>query len=139
MKYILKFLIYFLTFTNGSFIKSNTIVKSKQNNNIKLINLQEINNYKLIDKILDIKIENTKNLGRVIVEKTSSYLPKVDNIGHNVLHANNEFISSILNMNTLPDNFKKEIVLFSIRLAQYGDNLGSHMLQLYYDLVDKFL
>ena len=77
MKYILKFLIYFLTFTNGSFIKSNTIVKtniivkSKQNNNIKLINLQEINNYKLIDKILDIKIENTKNLGRLIVEKTS--------------------------------------------------------------------
>ena len=143
MKTIVNLIINFFIFTESSFVKNNIYINRKIQKPINYhkmsFNIEEINNYKLIDKILDIKIENTKNLGRVIVEKTSSYLPKVDNIGHNVLHANNEFISSILNMDTLPDNFKKEIVLFSIRLAQYGDNLGSHMLQLYYDLVDKCL
>tara|TARA_Y100000816_G_scaffold263790_1_gene222423 strand:- start:1663 stop:2094 length:432 start_codon:yes stop_codon:yes gene_type:complete len=143
MKTIVNLIINFFIFTESSFVKNNIYINIKIQKPINYhkmsLNIEEINNYKLIDKILDIKIENTKNLGRVIVEKTSSYLPKVDNIGHNVLHANNEFISSILNMDTLPDNFKKEIVLFSIRLAQYGDNLGSHMLQLYYDLVDKCL
>ena len=92
-----------------------------------------------LDKILEIPISEDKDLGRFIVEQTSSLLPHVDTIGHKVLHANNEFITYILNLHTLPDNIKKEIVLFSIRLAQYGDNAGAHMLQFYYDLVDKCL
>ena len=92
-----------------------------------------------LDKILQIPINEDKDLGRFIVEQTSSLLPHVDTIGHKVLHANNEFITYILNLHTLPDNIKKDIVLFSIRLAQYGDNAGAHMLQFYYDLVDKCL
>ena len=92
-----------------------------------------------LDKILQIPISEDRDLGRFIVEQTSSLLPHVDTIGHKVLHANNEFITYILNLHTLPDNIKKDIVLFSIRLAQYGDNAGAHMLQFYYDLVDKCL
>ena len=104
--------------------------------NMKLDNLDDCSN---LDKILQIPISEDRDLGRFIVEQTSSLLPHVDTIGHKVLHANNEFITYILNLHTLPDNIKKDIVLFSIRLAQYGDNAGAHMLQFYYDLVDKCL
>ena len=49
----------------------------------------------LVDHLLDITIRD-KYLGKLIVEKISAFLPKVDTIGHNVLHANNEFIEYIL-------------------------------------------
>mgnify|MGYP001282101736 FL=1 len=88
---------------------------------------------------MNILIPPDKDLGKFIVKQTSSLLPHVDTIGHKVLHANNEFITYILNLHSLSDNVKKDIVLFSIRLAQYGDDAGSHMLQFYYDLVDKCL
>lgn len=139
MKSILNFFL-FLVFTDGAFVKTNIYQNKKPE--IKAI-MGPIptndNNYKLIDKILDIKIDEERNLGRIIVEKTSSYLPKVDTIGHKVLHANNEFISAVLNMHDLPHDLRKDIVLWSIKLAQYGDNMGTHMLQMYYDLVDKCL
>tara|TARA_B100001093_G_C26636424_1_gene931158 strand:+ start:10 stop:420 length:411 start_codon:yes stop_codon:yes gene_type:complete len=115
---------------NVKTITTANIQSRSVNCNMKLDNL---------DKILEIPISEDKDLGRFIVEQTSSLLPHVDTIGHKVLHANNEFITYILNLHTLPDNIKKEIVLFSIRLAQYGDNAGAHMLQFYYDLVDKCL
>ena len=66
-------------------------------------------------------------------------LPKVDNIGHNILHANNEFINDILNNNMIDHDTQKFIILSSIKLAQYGDDMGSSLLQLYYDIVDKSL
>jgi|TARA_B100001093_G_C26604356_1_gene917351 hypothetical protein len=139
MKSILNFFL-FLVFTDGAFVKTNIYQNKKPE--IKAImgpNPLYDNNYKLIDKILDIKIDEERNVGRIIVEKTSSYLPKVDTIGHKVLHANNEFISAVLNMHDLPHDLRKDIVLWSIKLAQYGDNMGTHMLQMYYDLVDKCL
>ena len=83
--------------------------------------------------------EETKIIGKKIVLKMSSFLPHVDSIGHNVLHANNEFISSILSHDSINDDLKKEIILFSIRMAQYGDDFGSHLLQTYYNMVDYFL
>ena len=139
MKSILNFFL-FLLFTDGVFVKTNIYQKKKSEVNAIMgpMPLND-NSYKLIDKILDIKIDEERNLGRIIVEKTSSYLPKVDTIGHKVLHANNEFISTVLNMHDLPHDLRKDIVLWSIKLAQYGDNLGTHMLQMYYDLVDKCL
>lgn len=140
MKSILN-IFFFFVFTEEAFVKTNIY---RKNSEIKVImgptpsNLND-ENYKLIDKILDIKIDEERNLGRVIVENISSLLPKIDRIGHNVLHANNEFISAVLNMHDLPDDLRKDIVLCSIKLAQYGDNMGSDMLQLYYDLVDRCL
>lgn len=91
-----------------------------------------------IDHILDITIKD-KYLGKLIVEKISALLPKVDTIGHSVLHANNEFIDYILNDTNLSEMMKKNIVLTSIKLAIMGDNMGSSLLQLYYDIVDKCL
>ena len=83
--------------------------------------------------------EHNKILGKKVVLGISSLLPKVDTIGHKVLHANNEFISDILSHDVLNDHLKKEIVLASIRLAQYGDDMGSHLLQMYYNIVESCL
>lgn len=92
----------------------------------------------IVDNILDITIRD-KYLGKIIVEEISELLPKVDSIGHNILHANNEFINYILNDTNLSEMIKKNIVLGSIKLAILGDNMGSVLLQLYYDIVDKCL
>lgn len=83
-------------------------------------------------------LDNREN-GVNIVKSISSLLPHVDSIGHKVLHANNEFINTILSMDTISDSLKKDIILFSIKLAQHGDDMGSVLLQYYYDLVDKCL
>ena len=91
-----------------------------------------------VDHLLDMAIRD-KYLGKIIVEKISAFLPKVDTIGHKILHANNEFIDYILNDTNLSEMMKKNIVLASIKLAIIGDNMGSTLLQLYYDIVDKCL
>lgn len=110
---------------------------NNNNNNIKLSLKDDllIN----LDNLLDMEMKNNKQLGRIIVEQISSLLPKVDSIGHNILHANNEFINYILEHNLFDDATKKSIILASIRLAQYGDDAGSQILQLYYNMVDKCL
>lgn len=93
-----------------------------------------------IDNINTFLQMKEKELGKALVLKISSLLPHFDGIGHKVLHANNEFISSMLNTpHNIPDEVRKEIILLSIRFAQYGDNFGSFLLQLYYDIVDKSL
>ena len=116
---------------------TNRPIKIANNNNIKLSLKDDllIN----LDNLLDMEMKNNKQLGRIIVEQISSLLPKVDSIGHNILHANNEFINYILEHNLFDDATKKSIILASIRLAQYGDDAGSQILQLYYNIVDKCL
>tara|TARA_B100001093_G_C26220065_1_gene755703 strand:- start:7 stop:447 length:441 start_codon:yes stop_codon:yes gene_type:complete len=144
---IIKLIPFLLLGINSTFVKNTNCINKNyivETNKPRIyvppyaININD-NDYNWMDKLLDIKIDETKNLGRLIVEISSSYLPKVDTIGHTILHANNEFITYILNLDNFPDNIKKDIVLWSIKLAQYGDNAGSQMLQMYYDLVDKCL
>ena len=119
----------------------NTFKNLKQNvnnnNNIKLLNKED--SYNILDNLLHTKLSNGKESGEIIVEQISSLLPKVDSIGHNVLHANNEFINYILEHNLFDDVTKKNIILLSIKIAQMGDNFGSDLLQLYYNIVDKCL
>ena len=74
-----------------------------------------------------------------MVKQLSASLPHVDSIGHNILHANNIFINDILNNPYLSHEMQKMIILTSIKLAQYGDNMGSSLLELYYNIVDYFL
>ncbi len=79
--------------------------------------------------------DHQKLMGKQVVMKISSFLPHFDQIGHKVLHANNEFISYILSLDNVPDELKKDIILTSIKFAQHGDNFGSYLLQMYYDIV----
>ena len=78
-----------------------------------------------------------KTVGYNIVKTISSILPHVDSIGHKILHADNEFITHIINMNSIPHDVKGQIILLSIKFAQYGDNFGTKILQLYYDIVEN--
>tara|TARA_A100001015_G_scaffold321633_1_gene453591 strand:+ start:5308 stop:5826 length:519 start_codon:yes stop_codon:yes gene_type:complete len=80
-----------------------------------------------------------QNMGKETVKLISSALPNVDSIGHQILHANNIYINDILNNPKIPHELQKELILVSIKLAQYGDDMGSNLLQLYYDIVEKCL
>ena len=80
-----------------------------------------------------------KAIGKYVVMKVSAFLPNFDTIGHNILHANNEFVSKILLDTSLPDELKKKLILFSIKMAQNGDDFGSYLLQVYYDIVNNSL
>ena len=49
--------------------------------------------YPLVDNFNNFMDENKRIIGRETVKKISSFLPHFDQIGHTILHANNEFIS----------------------------------------------
>ena len=93
----------------------------------------------LLHKIQDYTNDEIKIIGKQTVIYISEMLPHVDNIGHQVLHANNVFIKDILSNPVMNDELKRNIILFSIKLAQYGDDMGSQLLQLYYNIVDACL
>jgi hypothetical protein len=84
----------------------------------------------------DTTLNIREHVGNSVVKTISSILPHVDNIGHSILHANNIFINDILNNPVLDHETQKNIILFSIKMAQYGDDMGSNLLQTYYNIVD---
>ena len=83
--------------------------------------------------------ELSHKTGNEIVKLISAGLPHVDSIGHNILHANDIYINNILNNPNIPHELQKMLILTSIKLAQYGDDMGSNLLTLYYNLVDYCL
>lgn len=124
--------------TSNNLIHSKIITKNvNRANNIKCLESTELCN--IIDQILQYKLTADITLGRILVEQISAILPKVDSIGHNILSANDKFILYILKNPNLSEEMQKNIILSSIRLAQTGDDFGSTLLQLYYDIVDKSL
>ena len=84
-------------------------------------------------------VDISHKAGNEVVKIISEGLPKVDSIGHKILHANNVYINSILNNDNIPHEVQKMLILYSIKLAQYGDDMGSKLLSLYYNLVDYCL
>ena len=149
MKLYLSFIMLFL---NNNVINCFSLSKKKiyKKQTLKCFNpFNDINNIEFSNKLSGNNeiisdfgsfIENNeKVLGRKIVTEISTLLPRVDSIGHNILHANNEFISTILGNGLLSDETKKIIILMSIKLAQQGDDFGSILLQQYYNIVDKCL
>ena len=83
--------------------------------------------------------EAPDNLGEKIVLKISSALPQFDTVGHKILSANHDFIEYILNDTFFSHDTKKMIILTTIKLAQIGDDMGSSILQQYYNIVDSCL
>ena len=81
----------------------------------------------------------THKAGNEVVKIISAGLPRVDSIGHKILHANDIYINNILNNPNIPHDLQKTLILSSIKLAQYGDDMGSKLLTLYYNLVDYCL
>ncbi len=79
-----------------------------------------------------------KHIIKSITKFISSTLAGADNTGHNVLHANSQLIHKILESN-LSVELKKDLSLFCIKLAQFGDHTGSNILEIYHHFVDKYL
>jgi hypothetical protein len=80
-----------------------------------------------------------ESIKKNVILTVSSNLPNFDSVGHNILSANYNFISYILHNEYLTHDIKKLIILDSIKLSQMGDNIGSEILQLYYNLVESCL
>ena len=80
-----------------------------------------------------------ENQSEILVKKITSFLTSVDGFGGYVLHTNDVLINIILNNDYFPMERKKSIILFLIRVSQYGDSTGSHILQFYHDLVNCLL
>lgn len=74
-----------------------------------------------------------------LVKKISSTLPHVDTIGHKLLQTNRLFVEDTLKKDYIPNSIKKKLILFNIRAMQYGDNMGSEILEYYYKTVDYLL
>ena len=84
-------------------------------------------------------INGKHEITKPIIKISSSLLPAMDGIAHHVLTLNQNFIHFVLDYDKIPDEIKKECVLFSISAAQNGDNMGSAILEFYYNLVDRLM
>ena len=74
-----------------------------------------------------------------IIELSAHILPKIDTVGHNLLLKNDIIIKNVLELEKIPIDIRKQLVLNIIRFTEYGDNFGGLILSNYHDIVDKLL
>ena len=134
---IRNFLLLLFTLQINSFSVSNC-------NNIKIVNNNKQKNIVMKYDMCPSYLEKfTKFLddsqGELIVKQISGVFPKMDIISHFVLHTNDVLINYVLNNNYIDLENKKQVALFLIKMTQLGDSTGSHILQIYYDLVNCLL
>ena len=79
------------------------------------------------------------NIKYKLVELSSSILPNIDTIGHNLLLKNEIFIKYILYDHNLSENIKKMLILDIIKVTQHGDEFGGFILSHYHDLINNIL
>tara|TARA_B100001093_G_C26730315_1_gene971931 strand:+ start:935 stop:1333 length:399 start_codon:yes stop_codon:yes gene_type:complete len=132
---MLKYFLLFLSITlcNSNLIYTSNYLKTKikKDINIKAIDCEIINNF----LSPEIKQESSK----AIIKTMSDTLPQFDSISHIVLNTNSRLIEHVLYNDMIPEAIKKYIILFAIKMTQEGDNMGGHILELYYHIVDKLL
>ena len=105
----------------------------------KFMPFSELSHYESLNHFSEKANHINEEIGKNIVLAVSEALPKFDTVGHKILSANHDFISDILQNDLLSKTMKKDIILASIKLAQMGDDIGSHILQKYYNLVESCL
>ena len=141
----LKILLLFLcqlvsvnSFHRNALVFSSLLSKNKITNKVSrrryLTPLLAIEPHSLIDCVC-----SNPDKGIQVVKTISSLLPKLDSIAPQILHVNDQIIDCTLNSEWIPDDLQKKIVLNSIKFSQFGDNMGSYFLDMYYNLVDKCL
>lgn len=140
MNLFLKIFIFLNIFEINSAFSFNVPKNKFINNKIPLIKKNINMNNNICPEYLD---KFTKLLDQekseFVVKGVTGFLTKVDGFGGYVLHTNDVIINCILNNDLLPLDQKKDIILFFIKLSQYGDSTGSHILQFYHDLVNCLL
>jgi len=107
-------------------------IKKRRNNQLLIQNKCDI-----LEKILG--SEFTQANSKIIVQSLSNTLPQFDSISHIVLNTNSKLISYVLNDEFIPPQIKKDIILLTIKMTQEGDNMGGHILELYYNIVNHIL
>ncbi len=122
----------------------NKCIGYNYNNNLIIINKKSCKQIKMTNNICpDYLIKYTSLLnqdqGEFLVKQVSGLFPKMDIISHYVLHTNDVLINYVLNNNHLTMEYKKNLALFLIEMTQKGDSTGSHILQIYHDLVNCLL
>lgn len=133
------FTIFLFLFTCNNFTNSYIINNLKTNkiSNKKPIKLLMINSCPdYLDKYTNLL---SKEQGEILVKQISGLFPKMDIISHYVLHTNDVLINYVLNNNHFNMETKKSVALFLIEMTQKGDSTGSHILQIYHDLVNCLL
>ena len=131
------FLFTFNNFSNSYNINNFNNFKTNKISNKKPIKLLMINSCPdYLDKYTDLL---SKEQGEILVKQISGLFPKMDIISHYVLHTNDVLINYILNNNYINIETKKSLALFLIEMTQKGDSTGSHILQIYHDLVNCLL
>lgn len=100
---------------------------------------QDLSHYESMNHFSEKANHVGDEIGKNIVLSVSAALPKFDTVGHKILSANHDFIYDVLHNDLLSKTMKKDIILASIKLAQMGDDMGSQILQQYYNLVKSCL
>ena len=95
-------------------------------------------NFDIIDNLLKTEIYN-KPMNHIVIEQLSALLPKLDGFSHVVLKTNSNIINHIIADDTLSYEMKRKLILFTIKVVQDGDNVGSQILQTYFDIVNHCL
>lgn len=133
------FTIFLFLFTCNNFsnsyivnnLKTNKILNKKP---LKLLMINSCPDY--LNKYTDFL---SKEQSEIIIKQISGLFPKMDVISHYILHTNDILINYILNNNHINMEIKKSLVLFLIEMTQKGDSTGSHILEIYHDLVNCLL
>jgi hypothetical protein len=131
------FLIFSLLSISNSFIYSHNKINLTKNykKKVKQIYLIYENNNLYNDFIIPFKYYH----GECIVKYISSFLPYADGVASHFLNANEFLINNILNNSYISNDLKKNLILKIIGFSIYGDNVGSDMLEMYYNIVDQLL
>ena len=79
------------------------------------------------------------NLVVPFIDKLTKIIPNIDLIGHNVILIDKNLIINLINNDFIDNDIKKDIILTIIRLTQEGDQIGTFVLQNYYNLVNHIL
>lgn len=74
-----------------------------------------------------------------LINAITSLLPCIDNIAYYVLHINQELIHFVTKAEWLPTEIKEQMILFFIKMVQNGDNTGTVILQMYYEIIKHLL
>ena len=80
-----------------------------------------------------------KKISLDITKAISATLAGADHTGQNVLEANKKMIHKILESEILSYEIKKDLALFCIKLAQFGDQTGHNILLYFHHFVEKCL
>ena len=81
----------------------------------------------------------TKKISLDLTKAISATLAGADHTGQHVLEANKQMIHNILESEVLSYEIKKDMALFCIKLAQFGDQTGHNILSFFHHFVEKCL